>query len=222
MAQPSDEEATPTRQSTMPPWLAAANALGVSFEDAAAPPPWLQAAVEQGLGEGVVFYDPEGREIEVPASKVPAFTEGLDKVRAFEQSWSNESAPGSSQLLESSLPGYPSASLPHAADKEMTKAGGEEPSRNSQRRVDLKAYVQKMYFALLREGLEPNEAAALAIRQAAQVDVQRDTQTATPEIALPAPPPPLAGSQRCSSTAQKLKQSQQKPGERQEEVTVSA
>ncbi|OLQ10422.1 hypothetical protein AK812_SmicGene5869 [Symbiodinium microadriaticum] len=45
-----------TQQSAMPPWLAAANALGVSFEDASAPPPWLQAAVEQG----VVFYDPEG------------------------------------------------------------------------------------------------------------------------------------------------------------------
>ena len=28
--------------------------LQVSFEDAAAPPPWLQAAVEQGLGEGFV------------------------------------------------------------------------------------------------------------------------------------------------------------------------
>lgn len=210
--QPSDEA---TQQSAMPPWLAAANALGVSFEDASAPPPWLQAAVEQG----VVFYDPEGREIEVPASKVPAFTEGLDKVRAFEQSWSNKRAPGSTQLLESSSP---SASLPQAADKETTQAGGEEPSRNSQRRVDLKAYVQKMYFALLREGLEPNEAAALAIRQAAQADVQRDPQTATAEIALPAAPPPLAGSQRCSSTAQKLKQSQQKPGERQEEVTVSA
>ena len=35
----------------------------------------------------------------------------------------------------------------------------------------------------------------LAHAKAAQVDVQRDTQTATPEIALPAPPPPLAGSQ---------------------------
>ena len=35
----------------------------------------------------------------------------------------------------------------------------------------------------------------LAHAEAAQADVQRDPQTATPEIALPAAPPPLAGSQ---------------------------
>ena len=35
----------------------------------------------------------------------------------------------------------------------------------------------------------------LAHAEAAQADVQRDPQTATAEIALPAAPPPLAGSQ---------------------------
>lgn len=167
----------------MPPWVRAADAMGVTFAPVEQPP-WLLAAVEQG----VVFYDPDGREIEVPASKVPAFTEALSKVRDFEESW--QSTAGSNKSL--------------GQDSDPKEQG--QMADSALQRRDLKAFVQKMYFSLLREGWEPNEAAAQAILQAAG---QQGQQVA---------PAPCSG-QSCSLSASGTPG---KPGQTGKEVTVSA
>mmetsp|Transcript_105352 Transcript_105352/g.187298 ORF Transcript_105352/g.187298 Transcript_105352/m.187298 type:complete len:198 (-) Transcript_105352:203-796(-) len=122
----------------LPPWLATAAAMGIEFS-----PPSNSDADPPWLAaaaeSGVVFYDPEGREIKVASSKVQAFKEGLGKVRDFEES----------------------CDQPQPA--EDLKAAEAETQRR-----DLKAFVQKLYFRFLRDGLEPNEAAAQAIIQAQQ------------------------------------------------------
>eukprot|EP00931_Biecheleriopsis_adriatica_P030915 TRINITY_DN18166_c0_g2_i1.p1 TRINITY_DN18166_c0_g2~~TRINITY_DN18166_c0_g2_i1.p1 ORF type:complete len:240 (-),score=67.03 TRINITY_DN18166_c0_g2_i1:55-774(-) len=197
-----------------PPWLAAAASMGVSFSKASPSerppvnPPWLAAAAESG----VVFYDPEGREIEVPVSKVPAFNEGLDKVRDFENSWHmSKDAPDVRPATSSTRPAT-ETSVPacrgsqcEAPKVEPEVAGKEEAAQ----RDDLKAFVQKRYFALLREGLEPNEAAAQAIIQA------RSQLKEAEATALNS----RSSQKSCSSSAQedeKSRQQRQAP----EEVTV--
>jgi len=175
-----------------PPWMNAAEDMGVTFAPAEQPP-WLLAAVEQG----VVFYDPEGREIEVPASQVPAFNEALSKVRDFEETW--QSTSGCS---------YQSPGKQETEKAEVEGATAE--SASSQRR-DLKAFVQKIYFQLLREGIEPNEAAAQAILQAAGQQGQQDGQ----QVQYLAPAP-LGGQQSCGLSASG------KQGQTGKEVTVSA
>lgn len=213
-----------------PPWLAAAAAMGVEFSNPSASsgplssskpsapnPPWLAAATEAG----VVFYDPEGREIEVPVSKVPAFNEALDQVRDFERTFeaddvvaAPEGATACSQLEVAH--GYVQA----APLKSHSCTGSEQPDAarpsgseaEASQRQDLKDFVQKLYFALLREGLEPNEAAAQAILQARTLKAQE---------AEGAAPSSRGSPQSCSSSVQEEDKHRSKrlPAE---EVTVSA
>lgn len=182
-------------QGSTPPWMHAAKDMGVTFAPAEQPP-WLLAAVEQG----VVFYDPEGREIEVPASQVLAFNEALSKVRDFEETW--QSTAGSD----------------HSEKQDSTEAEGATESA-SQRR-DLKAFVQKIYFKLLREGVEPNEAAAQAILQAAGQqqgqEQQQGQQGQDQQKEQCVAPAPLGGQQSCSLSASG------KSGQTGKEVTVFA
>mmetsp|Transcript_64938 Transcript_64938/g.79481 ORF Transcript_64938/g.79481 Transcript_64938/m.79481 type:complete len:194 (+) Transcript_64938:57-638(+) len=185
-------------QSSMPPWMSAAQDMGVTFAPAEQPP-WLLAAVEQG----VVFYDPEGREIKVPASQVPAFNEALSKVRDFEETW--QSAGGFDQ---------------NRGNQETDEAEEEGiRAESTSQRQDLKAFVQKIYFKLLREGVEPNDAAAQAIRQAAgqqgqeHGQEQQEQQGQTVDTVAPAP---LAGQKSCSLSASG------KSGPTGKEVTVFA
>lgn len=189
--EPKEDEAQGT-----PPWMHAAKDMGVTFAPAEQPP-WLLAAVEQG----VVFYDPEGREIEVPASQVLALNEALSKVRDFEETWQSTAGSDHSEKQDSA---------------EATEAEGATESA-SQRR-DLKAFVQKIYFKLLREGVEPNEAAAQAILQAAgqqQGQEQQQGQQGQEQQECVAPAP-LGGQQSCSLSASG------KSGQARKEVTVFA
>jgi len=140
-----------------------AKAAGESFDGL---PPWFNAA----LDSGVVFYDPEGKEVVVPSDKVGAFKAALETVNEFEP----EPCKGS---LPSVAPAADAAAAPaKASDSEAcggrqaaAEASGAAAASNEDaesRRLDLKVNLQKRYFALLRSGLEPNDAAARAILEA--------------------------------------------------------
>eukprot|EP00930_Biecheleria_cincta_P008456 TRINITY_DN109905_c0_g1_i1.p1 TRINITY_DN109905_c0_g1~~TRINITY_DN109905_c0_g1_i1.p1 ORF type:complete len:277 (-),score=64.20 TRINITY_DN109905_c0_g1_i1:79-840(-) len=211
-----------------PPWLAAAAAMGVEFSNpscsgsqgslkpSAPGPPWLAAATEAG----VVFYDPEGREIEVPVSKVRAFNEALDKVRDFERTFETddvvaapEAAPACSQpeVAHGYVQAAPLKSHSSAGPKQPDGAQPSDSEADAVQRQDLKDFVQKLYFALLRDGLEPNEAAAQAILQARSLKAQQ---------AEGAAPSSRSSPRSCSSSAQEDEhRSKCLPAE---EVTVSA
>lgn len=145
-------------------------------------PPWFNAAVEQGI----IFYDPEGQEVVVPSSQVGAFKAALETVIEFE--------PGPCRGALVSVPASVTPDAPNvkgssgvgagiaahegctqqavAAETPALGAGAVASVATSSEdaetlRRDIKANLQKRYFALLRLGLEPNEAAARAILEAA-------------------------------------------------------
>eukprot|EP00445_Apocalathium_hangoei_P001166 CAMPEP_0203859862 /NCGR_PEP_ID=MMETSP0359-20131031/12082_1 /ASSEMBLY_ACC=CAM_ASM_000338 /TAXON_ID=268821 /ORGANISM="Scrippsiella Hangoei, Strain SHTV-5" /LENGTH=296 /DNA_ID=CAMNT_0050776849 /DNA_START=46 /DNA_END=936 /DNA_ORIENTATION=- len=193
-----------------PPWMAAAAAAEEGSNASGGLPPWLAAAADCG----VIFFDPEGREIEVPSSQVPAFKANLEKIQSFERDWAAgrrgaqtprrgaeavPSAEGSSVGLdEAEAPREANEKQPQrpatsssggaggaaAADASASSAAAaaaaaqqqqqrqqqqqqQQQQQEQAQRHDMKMFVQKRYFALLREGLEPNEAAARAIREVA-------------------------------------------------------
>jgi len=114
-------------------------------------PPWLAAALESG----VIFYDPEGKEVVVPSSQVGAFKAGLDSVSGFEQSTKGILAPTTS-----------------AADAASPEEGQSTAAQSPSSSEGLKTFVRMRFFALVRGGLEPNTAAARAIREAATFQAQ--------------------------------------------------
>jgi len=146
-------------------------------------PPWFNAAVEQGI----VFYDPEGQEVKIPSSQVGAFKAALETVIEFE--------PGPCRGALVSVPASVTPDAPNVKGSSGVGAGisahegctqqavaAETPAlgagaaasvatssedAETLRRDNIKANLQKRYFALLRLGLEPNEAAARAILEAA-------------------------------------------------------
>jgi len=146
-------------------------------------PPWFNAAVEQGI----VFYDPEGQEVVVPSSQVGAFKAALETVIEFE--------PESCRGARVSVPAPVTPDAPNIEGSSGAEAGisahegctqqavaAETPALGSGAaasaatsieedaetlRRDIKVNLQKRYFALLRLGFEPNEAAAKAILEAA-------------------------------------------------------
>lgn len=122
-------------------------------------------------------------------------------MRDFEETWQSTAGSDHSEKQDSA---------------EATEAEGATESA-SQRR-DLKAFVQKIYFKLLREGVEPNEAAAQAILQAAgqqQGQEQQQGQQGQEQQECVAPAP-LGGQQSCSLSASG------KSGQARKEVTVFA
>lgn len=183
---PSAERGPPVADE-MPEWLSAAEEMGIVFTKPAAKsaasaakgeeeaegelPPWLEAAAACG----VVFYDPEGKEIVVPSNKVVDFQAGLESVRDFEQSWEScndtdtaeEPEPSSAavtaddEVCQVAIAGV-CASAGAAGSGPVT---AEKPEGESQREA-LKMAVQKRYFALLRDGIDPNQAAVQAILEA--------------------------------------------------------
>lgn len=209
-----------------PPWLDAAAAMGIEFSksggapqgystSAAPTPPWLAVAAEAG----VVFYDPEGREIEVPVSKVPAFNEGLDKVRDFERTFETDDVVAAKEATSSECSSQSGGVhgdvqvSPHAGAASGTDGAQSSSSKaEAAQKQDLKEIVQKLYFALLREGLEPNEAAAQAILQARSLKAQQ---------AEGAAPSSRSSPRSCSSSAHEgdKRRSKRLPAQ---EVTVSA
>jgi len=179
------------RDDAPPPWLAFAQAEGIVFRPPAADvaqasdgnPPWLQAAADTG----VVFYDPEGFEVVVPSGQVVAFKAGLESVRDFERSWvrrcNTDEAAGApnceSQVAcaAEDLEDGTREEVPVEKDDALQPLGVDGGSQGvrsadareideASQRQDLKSVVQRRYFALLRDGLEPNEAAVRAILEA--------------------------------------------------------
>jgi hypothetical protein len=131
-------------------------------------PPWFDAAVENGI----VFYDPEGKEVVVPSSKVPAFKAALETVIEFEPVSASPAAEAEGTLSNVGRQactdrcsrgdtvgqeGYPNEPPSAAASSEEAES----------KRQEIKTNLQKRYFDLLRSGLEPNEAAARAILEVA-------------------------------------------------------
>jgi len=180
----ADAGAHASVDSEEPPWLEGAvfvelnadaavsvdNTVGESCDGL---PPWFNFAVESG----VVYYDPEGQEVVVPSSKVGAFKAALETVIEFEP----EPCTGA---LSSVVPASDTAAAPTSASSDSDAgaqgrdAGAATASESSgaaaaakevaeARRLELKVNLQKRYFALLRSGLEPNDAAARAILEAA-------------------------------------------------------
>lgn len=158
----------------LPPWMTGMMVTGAVGELADANPPWLAAAVESG----VIFYDPEGKEVVVPSSKVVAFKAALDSVCDFEQSMTAET--NASRADEKSAreeTRTPSQDGVDTGDKKSSSCSYEAGQRQT-----LKSVVQKRYFALLRDGVDPNEAAVQAIREAkvvveGQAPVQKTEDT---------------------------------------------
>lgn len=170
-----------------PPWLAALQKQGVTFSAPADNqksdelPHWLEAAAECG----VTFYDPDGNEVVVPSSKVGAFKAGLESVRDFEHSMSPtadvalkpcssdeaaQKAPTEVQSATTEVEHHRAASV----DDGRRCAGPPDALDEEMHRQHVKNAVQKRYFALLRAGVDPNEAAVQAIIEAKGLGSQRE------------------------------------------------
>jgi len=131
------------------------------------------------MESGVVFYDPEGQEVVVPSSKVGAFKAALETVIEFEPEPCKGALsklapnPDASAAAESTAGGAGVSSASEGCAQGVHGGAGAPhgttmPSEDAESlRRELKANLQKRYFALLRSGLEPNEAAARAILEAA-------------------------------------------------------
>lgn len=110
------------------------------------------------MESGVVFYDPEGKEVVVPSSKVGAFKAALEAVNEFEpESCRVEAASSAGCAIDSNGPADDGCQNAEAVGNEDTEV----------LRQEVKTNLQKRYFALLHAGFEPNEAAARAILEAA-------------------------------------------------------
>mmetsp|Transcript_13853 Transcript_13853/g.30197 ORF Transcript_13853/g.30197 Transcript_13853/m.30197 type:complete len:221 (+) Transcript_13853:126-788(+) len=154
-------------------------------------PPWLAAAADYG----VLFYDPDGREIEVPSSQVPDFKACLEKFRDFERTWKSSQeavkanaeakataaattkTTAAAQPTSSPTPSEAVATTMVTAGAATGSSDGTDPAEGGAEaddqqepvplnKEDLKTLVQKHYFDLVRQGYEPNEAAAKALTEA--------------------------------------------------------
>jgi len=189
-----------------PPWLEGAVFVDLNADSSVSAdtvgescdglPPWFNAAVESG----VVFYDPEGQEVVVPSSKVGAFKAALETVIEFEPEPCTgplpSVAPATDTAAATTGSGVGSADSDtggqgvDAGAGTASESSGVAASANEAaeaRRLELKANLQKRYFALLRSGLEPNDAAARAI-----LEVSRPA-------AATVDPPPAAAEEQCSA-----------------------
>ncbi|CAK0898758.1 unnamed protein product [Prorocentrum cordatum] len=161
-----------------PEWVLVAEGQGIAFSEPAASapeglvPPWLEAAVEGGI----VFYDPDGNEVVVPSDQVGAFQQGLESVREFEHSLASQDAasgqvitvPDSAQRPRTpeARPGAAPAANGCASRAGCAPAAVAASAEEEAARQNLKFAVQKRYFALLRCGVDPNEAAVRAVLEA--------------------------------------------------------
>lgn len=211
----------------LPPWLEGvvfveAGKSGdevVKTQESPGLPPWFDAAVERG----VTFYDPEGREVVVPSHKVPAFKAALETVIEFEPEPCKgplPAVPASVAATAGTVADAPSSatgSSPRGAAASSQAQNGEEDAETLRR--ELKANLQKRYFALLRSGLEPNEAAAQAILEAGSAG--RPPAASRPDVAShkPAAAPLSRG---CARSDVSQASSDSRRSSSGTEITVSA
>jgi len=218
----------------LPPWLEGINFSTPGAEPSAQQlPPWLQAAVECG----VTFYDPDGNKVVVPSNKVGEFKTGLETVRNFERSWSGAAeandacAPAhvpnqvetpakfstKDETHAPATPGNKSVNTAAMTDDEVQELQQQQQQQLQQgQRQVLKNAVQTRYFSLLRDGVEPNDAAARAIREATgQVAMGEESS-----LEKSAPNNSRASFQTCASGVKGHKQDEQCKAN--DEITVAA